>query len=105
MAPGATAIVLYPRTATSTFDQAYYLTTHMALCTRHWSKHGLLSYSVAALDAADAPYSHTVVMQWASEDALGKAMQDPGTKEIMADVANHSSETPVMLRGGVIGSG
>jgi uncharacterized protein (TIGR02118 family) len=99
---GASAIVLYPRKEGSTFDKEYYLKTHMPLAMKHWGKHGLKSYAVSEL-SADGPYSISSVMEFDSQEALGKAMQDPGTKEIMDDVKNFSSEQAILVHGNVIG--
>jgi uncharacterized protein (TIGR02118 family) len=101
---GATVIVLYPRKEGSTFNKEYYLKNHMPLAMKHWKKHGFKSYAVSELNA-DGPYSYTVVMEFESPGSVGKAMQDPGTKEIMDDLSNFSSETPVLVHGGVIGRG
>jgi uncharacterized protein (TIGR02118 family) len=101
---GATAIVLYPRKEGATFDKEYYLSTHMELCSKYWKPLGLKSYAVTELNA-DGPYAYTVTLEWESHDAFGKATQDPNTKEIMEDVKNFSSETPVIVHGSVIGRG
>lgn len=105
MAGGATVMVLYPRsTSDSTFNKSYYLSTHMPLCEKVWKKHGLKSYIVSELNA-DGPYVMTVVMQWESQEAFGKAVQDPGTKELMDDLVNYYTEKPVLVHGPVLGSG
>lgn len=101
---GAQILVLYPRKDGATFNKDYYLATHMPLVKKHWEKHGLSSYKVSELNA-DGPYSFVVVMQFESYEGFGAAGADPGSKEIMDDVANFSSEAPVVLHGGVIGSG
>jgi uncharacterized protein (TIGR02118 family) len=101
---GANVIVLYPRKEGSTFDKEYYLKTHMPLAMKHWEKHGLKSYAVTELND-DSPYSYTVVIEFDSHEGFGKASQDPGTKEVMDDVTNFSSEKPIIIHGGVIGRG
>ncbi|KAG9188753.1 hypothetical protein G6011_07458 [Alternaria panax] len=101
---GATIIALYPRKEGATFDKEYYLTTHMSLIKKHWGKHGLKSYAVSEL-GADGPYSISSVTEFDSQEAIGKAMQDPGTKEIMEDVKNFSNEQPFFVRGDIIGKG
>jgi uncharacterized protein (TIGR02118 family) len=101
---GANVMVLYPRKEGSTFDKEYYLKTHMPLAMRLWQRHGFKSYAVSELNA-DGPYSYAVVMEFESPEDFSKAIQDPGTKEIMDDVTNFSSETPVLIHGGVIGRG
>ncbi|KAI5376127.1 hypothetical protein J4E82_005122 [Alternaria postmessia] len=101
--PGATAIVLYPRKEGSTFDKEYYLKTHMPLAMKHWGPHGLKSYAVSEL-SADGPYSISSVMEFDSQEAVGKAMQDPGTKEIMDDVKNFTNSEPILVHGNIIGT-
>ena len=101
--PGATAIVLYPRKEGSPFDKEYYLKTHMPLAMKHWGPHGLKSYAVSEL-SADGPYSISSVMEFDSQEAVGKAMQDPGTKEIMDDVKNFTNSEPILVHGNIIGT-
>jgi uncharacterized protein (TIGR02118 family) len=96
---------MYPRKDGATFNMDYYLSTHMPLVAKHWKKYGLKSYAVTQL-SPDAPYSVSAVMEWEkSSEAFGKALKDDGTKEIMGDVANFSSEAPVLIAGDVVGRG
>ena len=99
---GVNAIVLYPRKEGSTFDKEYYLKTHMPLVMKHWGKHGLKSYAVSDPNA-DGPYSISAVLEFDSYEGFEKATQDPGTKEVMDDIKNFSSEASVLLHGNVIG--
>lgn len=101
---GAQVTVLYPRKDGAKFDMDYYLATHMPLVAKHWNKYGLKSYAVTQL-SGDAPYSVSAVMEWESSEAFGNATKDEGTKEIMGDVANFSSESPVLIAGDVVGRG
>jgi len=99
---GATAIVLYPRKEGSTFNKEYYLKTHMPLAMKNWKDHGLKSYAVSELNA-DGPYAISTVMEFDSLESVGKALQSEGTKEVMEDVKNFSSETPILVHGNVVG--
>lgn len=101
---GATVTVLYPRKDGAKFDLDYYLATHMPLVDKHWKKHGLKSYSVTQL-SPDAPYSVQATMEWESSEGFKGALGDAGTKEIMGDVTNFSSESPVLVAGDVVGRG
>lgn len=101
---GAQVSVMYPRKDGATFDLSYYLSTHMPLVAKHWTKYGMKSWSVTQL-SEDAPYSIKATMEWDSQEAFGKATQDPATAEIMADVKNFSSEQPVLIQGKVVASG
>lgn len=101
---GAQVTVFYPRKDGAKFDMDYYLSTHMPLIAKHWKKYGLKSYTVTQL-SGDSPYSVSVVMEWESSEAFGKALKDDGNKEVMGDVANFSSESPVLIAGDVVGRG
>jgi hypothetical protein len=43
-------------------------------------------------------------MEFDSQEAVGKAMQDPGTKEIMDDVKNFTNSEPILVHGNIIGT-
>ncbi|KAH7399659.1 hypothetical protein BKA66DRAFT_407131 [Pyrenochaeta sp. MPI-SDFR-AT-0127] len=101
---GAQILVAYPRKEGNTFDKDYYVSTHMPLVEKHWKKHGLKSYAVSELNA-DGPYTYVVVMQFESYEGFAAASGDPGTKEVMDDVANFSNAAPVLIHGPVIGRG
>ncbi|KAH9879406.1 hypothetical protein J1614_002846 [Plenodomus biglobosus] len=102
--PNAIIIIAYPRTEKSTFNKDYYVSTHIPLVEKIWKPLGLKSWTVGELNP-DGPYSYSVVMEFESLEAFGKATQDPGTKAVMEDVANFSSEQPMLLHGGVIARG
>jgi uncharacterized protein (TIGR02118 family) len=97
---GAQAIVLYPRKEGSTFDLKYYESTHMPLVLKHWKQHGLKSFAISKL-SEDGPYSISATMEWESAESIGKALADPGSKEVFGDVSNFSSEQPVLVSGDV----
>ena len=99
---GAQVTVLYPKKEGVTFKLDYYLATHMPLVAKTWTKYGLKSYSVVQ-NGPDAPFSISTVMEWESSEGIGKAFKDPGTAEVMGDIANFSSEQPVLLTGEVVG--
>lgn len=102
--PGATVSVLYPKTPTSTFNIDYYKTTHKDLVLKTWSKLGLKSITVTKY-GEDAPYSYGAYLEWESLEAFGKASQDPGSKEVMDDIDNFSSEKPTLIAGEIIVAG
>lgn len=97
---GAQAIVLYPRKDGAKFDLDYYHSTHMPLAKTIWSPHGLKSFSVIQL-GQDSQYSIAAIIDFESQEHMGKALADPKTKEVMDDVPNFSSETPLFLSGNV----
>ena len=83
--------VFYPTTEGATFDHDYYRDTHVPLAVKAWGLSG------ADIDKGlDGPYVAAVHFTFDSMDALGAAMGAEGTGEVMADVANYTTITPVM---------
>ena len=83
--------VFYPSSEGSTFDHDYYRDKHVPLAVKSWGLDG------AEIDKGiDGPYVAAVHFTFESMDALGAAMGQPGTAEVMADVANYTSITPVL---------
>ena len=83
--------VFYPTTDGATFDHDYYRDKHVPLACRTW---GLESAEIDK--GVDGPYEAAVHFRFDSIEALGAAMGAPGTGEIMADVANYTTITPVI---------
>jgi uncharacterized protein (TIGR02118 family) len=83
--------VLYPSTDGATFDHDYYRDKHVPLCLRTWGM------TEAEIDkGVDGPYVAAVHFRFTSAEELQKAMANPGTGEILADVANYTSIAPVL---------
>lgn len=83
--------VLYPETEGAEFDHDYYRTTHIPLAVGIWSPER------AEIDkGVDGPYVAAVHLTFASSEAMNAALAAERTGEIMADVANYTSITPVM---------
>mgnify|MGYP004506117323 CR=1 FL=1 len=97
---GTQVLVLYPRKDGAKFDLDYYHTTHMPLVKNTWTQHGLQSFSIVQFNP-DNQYSFAAILNFESQEHLGKAMGDPKTKEVMDDVQNFSSEQPVFVSGNV----
>ncbi|KAF3046660.1 hypothetical protein E8E12_011467 [Didymella heteroderae] len=87
---GCQAVVLYPRKDGSKFDLDYYHATHMPLVKDTWTQHGLKSFSIVQL-APDNQYSIAAILDFESQEHLGKAMGDPATKKVMDDIVNFSN--------------
>ena len=82
--------VLYPRTDGATFDHAYYRDTHVPLACRTWGLDG------AEIDrGVDGPYEAAVHFRFASIEAMQQALASEGTVEVIEDVANYTTITPV----------
>lgn len=83
--------VLYPSTEGATFDHEYYRTSHVPLAVTTWGLDG------AAIDKGlDGPYVAAVHFTFESPEALATAMSNPGTGDVMADVANYTTIVPVL---------
>jgi uncharacterized protein (TIGR02118 family) len=83
--------VLYPRTEGATFDHDYYRDSHVPLAVSTWGLDG------ADIDKGlDGPYEAAVHFTFESIEAIGAAMGQPGTAQVMEDVANYTTITPVM---------
>lgn len=51
----STAIyVSYPRQEGVTFDEEYYVNTHMKLVEKHWGPHGMKSWTIVKFDEGDS---------------------------------------------------
>jgi len=83
--------VFYPATEGATFDHDYYRDTHVPLAVKAWGLSG------AEIDkGVDGPYVAAVHFIFESMEAMGAAMASEGTAEVMADVANYTSISPVL---------
>ena len=82
--------VLYPKSEGATFDHDYYRDKHVPLACKTWGLDG------AEIDrGVDGPYVAAVHFRFESVEAMGAAMGVPGTADVMADVANYTTITPV----------
>lgn len=98
----AVVSILYPREADAIFDFDYYMSTHMPLVSKLWTKHGMTGWHVCKLDS-DSPYIVHALMHWDSMDNFKAAIAND-SEEVMADVKNYTSKLPITLMGDVIGS-
>jgi uncharacterized protein (TIGR02118 family) len=90
--------VFYPKTDGATFDHDYYRDSHVPLASKAW---GGVAYQIDK--GVDGPYEAAVHFTFDSLEAIGEAMGMPGTGEVMADVANYTTITPVMQTSEVVG--
>lgn len=83
--------VLYPITEGATFDHDYYRDNHVPLLTRAWGLDG------AEIDKGiDGPYVAAVHCTFESLEAMQSALGVPATGDVLADVANYTTISPVM---------
>ncbi len=83
--------VLYPQSEGATFDHDYYRDKHVPLFLR------TCGLSTAEIDkGVDGPYVAAVHVQFDSLDAMQAAMGAEGMAEVLADIPNYTSVTPVL---------
>jgi uncharacterized protein (TIGR02118 family) len=83
--------VFYPDTEGASFDHDYYRDKHVPLCVRTWSP-----LSAEIDKGIDGPNVAAVHLTFDSLDALQQAMAAEGSADILADVANYTTITPVL---------
>ena len=84
--------VLYPKTEGATFDHDYYRDSHVPLACRTWG----LDASAAEIDRGlNGPYEAGVHFRFESVDAVTAAMSAAGTADVINDIPNYTSITPV----------
>ena len=91
--------VLYPATDGATFDHDYYANKHVPLAEQTWGLSGAVIEK-----GINGPYVAAVHFTFESQDAMNAALGSPGTGEVMADVANYTTITPVTQTSEVVGS-
>jgi uncharacterized protein (TIGR02118 family) len=90
--------VFYPTTEGATFDHDYYANTHVPLAVKTW---GL---SEALIEKGiNGPNVAAVHFEFESLEAMGAAMGVPGTADVMADIPNYTTITPVTQTSEVVG--
>lgn len=83
--------VFYPSTDGATFDHNYYRDKHVPLAVKTWGLDG------AEIDkGVDGPHVAAVHFKFESLEALQAAMAGEGTGDVLADVANYTSISPVL---------
>ncbi|MCV6586374.1 MAG: EthD family reductase [Marinibacterium sp.] len=92
--------VMYPVGDGTTFDDAYYGTTHMALVDEHMGSH--LQSATATKGLAGGPgvpagFHAIATLVFADRDAMDAAMAASGP--VMADIPNFTNVQPVTLVG------
>lgn len=94
----ATLIVSYPATEGATFDQDYYLSTHIPLAQSAWGRFGLQSAEVLFPAEGPQPLAGLVILRFARQADIDAALASAGTAEVVADVGNFTNLTPVIFR-------
>lgn len=95
-------VAIYPNTAGSRFDGAYYTGRHTALARSLLEPLGLLHISTilgdAALDGAPPPFWAISEMHFPTRSAFDSAMAAAG-EALFADLANYTDVAPVLQTG------
>jgi len=92
--------VLYPVGDGTTFDHAYYASTHMGLVGDHMGAHitsAQASKGLAGGPDTPAPFHAIATITFADQDAMGAAMKAAGP--VMADIPNFTNVQPQILIG------
>lgn len=83
--------VTYPKTEGATFNHDYYRDSHIPLVKKTWG------VERAEIDKGiNGPNEAAVHVFFDSMEAMQAAMGNPGTKDVMADVANYTTIAPAM---------
>jgi uncharacterized protein (TIGR02118 family) len=90
--------VFYPTTDGATFDHDYYRDKHVPLAVKTW---GVEKFEID--QGMNGPYVAAVHFVFESTDALAAAMGAAGTADVLADVANYTTITPVMQTSEIVG--
>jgi len=96
--------VLYPVGDDTTFDHAYYATTHMDLVDQHMGAHIAsvqASKGLAGGPDVPAPFHAIATIIFSDQEAMDAAMQVAGP--VMADIANFTNIQPQILIGEIYG--
>jgi uncharacterized protein (TIGR02118 family) len=92
--------VLYPETEGAAFDHDYYREHHVPLAIRAW---GLSRAEINK--GVDGPYVAAVHFEFESAESLHAAMASEQTAEVLADVANYTTITPVLQTSEIVAVG
>ncbi|KAJ6005935.1 hypothetical protein N7451_003879 [Penicillium sp. IBT 35674x] len=97
------ASVLYPNEEGITFDETYYLQTHMPLVDKVWKKHGLTGWKIikysTSLDGSKSQFYISANLEFESEEAATNALKDPESAAIFGDIPNFTNKKPITIAG------
>ncbi|WP_238560123.1 EthD family reductase [Sphingomonas sp. Mn802worker] len=88
--------VVYPYDADKPFDEAYYADHHMPLVKEIWGEAvtGTTVYHALAGLSGDLAFSTIAQVEFVSMEAFQKAMANPRSAEVNADIPNFCGVTP-----------
>jgi uncharacterized protein (TIGR02118 family) len=91
-------MVLYPRTETTTFDGAYWTSTHMPMCKAAWPKCVKWEADLCPDDSGFHGVAHIFFNSMAE---MGESMQRPESAGVMGDVQNYYNAAPTVVMNNV----
>lgn len=91
--------VLYPNHDGARFDARYYADHHAKLATEIWSPEKVdLIEGTGGAGGGPSPYALVAHFHFASPEALGAAMTNPRTAELIADIPNFTDiQSQIMI--------
>ena len=88
------------------FDEAYYLSKHLALVGGIMGPHGITSVEVVKVgpnpDGSAPPYQVMFSAYFKSTAALQSALADPRMSEVLGDIPNYYDGMPDLMAGEVV---
>ncbi len=94
----ATLMIVYPADPSARFDAKYYAECHLPLIRNAW-KDGLerayAHLGVAGLDGSPPAYAAVTLLRFTSVAAMEAALSGVHAPQVMGDVANFTTITPV----------
>jgi uncharacterized protein (TIGR02118 family) len=91
-------IVSYPTTPGATFDETYYMASHMPMVDTAFAPYGMTGWAVVFPDQPDAPYAAIATLDFRDDAAFAAATGSPDAAAVFADVANFTTITPVTMK-------
>lgn len=99
---------LYPNTQGAKFDMDYYLSIHMPLAEKAWTKAGLLKWDVTEpkpnADGTPPKYRILTVMTFESEEAWVTSSSLPESTEVFADIPKYTDIKHDLITGQIVGN-
>lgn len=91
--------VIYPNKEGAKFDAAYYRSSHIPLVMKVMKADKVVLIEGVPMGATAPPFAMIAHFQFASSDAITKALAEPGMAEVRADVAKFTDIRPTILLG------
>lgn len=97
------AAVMYPNEHDITFDETYYINTHMPLVDEVWKPLGMTNWKVVkythSFDGTPSKYLIAAHLEWESEQAFQSALKAPQSSRVFEDIPKFTNKSPISLAG------